>query len=154
VSALIPPSMRRPVRGSMPSWPDAKIQSPILIACESGTRAGGTLLVCTTLRSIIPPSSLSRTNSRGARGEHPSLVGSFRLDSRLADDVGPAVYFRRNEMSELFRAGYRNLHPLRSQDVLRLRGGHARDNLLVETPDDRPRRTGRRHQPVELLHDK
>src|SRR5438552_18261580 len=52
VSGLIPPSMRRPVFGSIPSWPDAKTQSPILIACESGTRAGGTLSVCTTFVSL------------------------------------------------------------------------------------------------------
>src|SRR5438132_10914400 len=56
VSALIPPSMRRSVFGSIPSWPDAKTQSPILIACESGTRAGGTLSVCTTVRFIDDPS--------------------------------------------------------------------------------------------------
>src|SRR5439155_25508972 len=58
VSGLIPPSMRRPVFGSTPSWPDANTQSPTLIACESGTRAGGTLSVCTTVRFISLASDL------------------------------------------------------------------------------------------------
>src|SRR5258708_17987646 len=76
VSALIPPPMRRPVFGSIPSWPDAKPQSPILIACESGTRAGGTLSVCTTVRFIF--------DSRWTR-----RLGPTTLASDLAERVFP-----------------------------------------------------------------
>src|SRR5262245_18376879 len=48
VSAVMPPTASLPVRGSLPSCPDTKIHSPRLIACESGTRAGGTLSVWIT----------------------------------------------------------------------------------------------------------
>ncbi len=45
VSAPMPLSASVPVFGSMPSWPETNSQSPALMACESGTRAGGTLSV-------------------------------------------------------------------------------------------------------------
>src|SRR5262245_13623059 len=44
----MPPSASLRVRGSLPSCPETKSQSPALMACESGTRAGGTLSVWTT----------------------------------------------------------------------------------------------------------
>src|SRR5688572_10218486 len=71
VSALMPPSASRPVFGSKPSWPEAKTQSPTLIACESGTRAGGTLSVWTTLRSMR--SSRRRMANGGWRKEIPAM---------------------------------------------------------------------------------
>src|SRR2546426_1109835 len=44
----MPPGASLPVAGSRPSWPEAKTQSPTLIAWDSGTRAGGPLAVWTT----------------------------------------------------------------------------------------------------------
>src|SRR5437764_6782724 len=91
VSALIPPSMRRPVFGSIPSWPDAKTQSPILIACESGTRAGGTLSVCTTIRFIFDSPWTRRLWDPDARGTR-----SGHTDSRSvgAGTSGPTSHVR------------------------------------------------------------
>src|SRR5262249_2704169 len=136
VSALIPPSMRRPVFGSIPSWPDAKTQSPILIACESGTRAGGTVSVCTTVRFIDDPSMKrpyasvwwSRSTRRGyvtCRGDAAS--GARRdFDERIVEAAATAPvgrFFPRERVDRCERA-------TRVHDAAKRHPGHTWSHAL------------------------
>src|SRR5215471_5688650 len=110
--------MRRPVFGSIPSWPEAKTQSPILIACESGTRAGGTVSVCTTVRFIDDPSMTCRGDAAsGARRD---------FDERIVETAATAPvgrFFPRERVDRCERA-------TRVHDAAKRHPGHARSHAV------------------------
>src|SRR5215470_7114656 len=105
VSPAMPPPASVP-GATLPSWPEAKIQSPALMACESGTRAGGTLGVCTTSLRIVTSGLLAREDTIRDRMGFPDNAGSKDgimglLDGKVAVITGASKGIGR-VMSRLF----------------------------------------------------